>query len=135
MGVLRLGRGDHAGAAEVLGDLVGRDTVALHGRVLPDLVEAAVRSGDRELAGGRPRSPDQPRPGRWSAPGPRACWPGRGPSSRADDQAEAFFLRAVGLLGQIRAPGDLARAHLLYGEWLRGREDRARDARDHLRTA
>jgi DNA-binding CsgD family transcriptional regulator len=51
-----------------------------------------------------------------------------------DDQAEPHYLRAVDLLATADTPVDLARTHLLYGEWLR-RLRRRRDAREHLRRA
>ncbi|HEX9094868.1 MAG TPA: LuxR C-terminal-related transcriptional regulator [Candidatus Dormibacteraeota bacterium] len=53
----------------------------------------------------------------------------------ADDSgAEAFYREAIDQLGQSPTRPELARTHLLYGEWLR-RQNRRREARDHLRTA
>jgi DNA-binding CsgD family transcriptional regulator len=100
---------------------------------LPELVEAASRSGRIELAkAGVERLAERCRAaGTELALGIEA----RARALVSDPaSAEGLYREAVDRLGRCRFALDLARAHLLYGEWLR-REHRRTDAREQLRTA
>jgi len=50
------------------------------------------------------------------------------------DAADELYRESIERLGRTRLRPELARAHLLYGEWLR-HEQRRVEARDHLRAA
>jgi ATP/maltotriose-dependent transcriptional regulator MalT len=100
---------------------------------LVELVEAAARSGESDLAReGAERLSEHV--------GPSDTDWGRGVEARslallaAGERAEELFQRALEALGRTRLRPELARTHLLYGEWLR-RESRRVEARAELRTA
>ncbi len=98
-----------------------------------ELVEAAVRSRDRDVAA---RALDVI--SETTSPSGTEFALGMEARSRAllseGDDAEDLYRNAIERLGHTRIHVELARAHLLYGEWLR-RERRRLDAREHLRTA
>ena len=101
--------------------------------VMPEVIEAAVRAGTPELAAHTHRRlVDMTRvSGTDWALGLAA----RSEALLVEDQrAEEHYVEAVDRLGRSRIAVDLARAHLLYGEWLR-RQRRRLDARRQLRTA
>jgi DNA-binding CsgD family transcriptional regulator len=100
---------------------------------LPELIEAAVRTGnDQEAVEGLDRLTVAT-----AAAG--TDW-ALGIAARAralvsrGDPAEPCYREAIERLGRTQMRTELARAHLLYGEWLR-RQSRRIDARAQLRTA
>ena len=130
--VLELGLGRYDAALTAALAVHRDDPPGLGTYVLPDLVEAAVRSGNQGAA----RSAAERLAGR--AVDDTALAAGLLARSRAllagTGGAEELYQQAV---ERLRHPGEephLARAHLLYGEWLRRRR-RRRDARLQLHTA
>lgn len=101
--------------------------------VLPELVEAAARLGDTELA-----RDALERLMRTTQPCGTEFALGIEARSRAllsdGTDAERLYRESIERLTRTRLRPELARAHLLYGEWLR-RENRRVDARDQLHTA
>jgi DNA-binding CsgD family transcriptional regulator len=103
------------------------------GASLPELVEAAIRSRQPEVAATAVRRLEE----RTRAAG--TDW-ALGMLARAQalvDEgaaAEALYREAIERLARTRIRVELARAHLVYGEWLR-RENRRVDAREQLRAA
>jgi hypothetical protein len=100
---------------------------------LPELIEAAARSGQNALAADALRrlsATTSIQGADWAA--------GLEARSRAllsqGHAAECCYTEAIQRLARTPLWPDLARAHLLYGEWLR-REGRRVDARHQLHTA
>jgi DNA-binding CsgD family transcriptional regulator len=101
--------------------------------MLPELVEAAARAGEIELArDALERLAQTTRPcGTDFALGLEA----RCRALLSDGPvADELYREAVDRFSRTRLRPDLARAHLLYGEWLR-RQNRRLDAREQLRRA
>jgi DNA-binding CsgD family transcriptional regulator len=100
---------------------------------LPELVEAAVRCGNSQLA-----AEAVERLAETTRPGGTDFGLGIEARSRAlvseGTAAEGLYREAIDRLGRTQLRPELARAHLLYGEWLR-RASRRTDAREHLREA
>jgi DNA-binding CsgD family transcriptional regulator/tetratricopeptide (TPR) repeat protein len=126
-----LGRYDQALAAAELA--CEYDDVGVLGWSLAELVEAAVRSSQPARASDalqRLSETTRASGTDWAA--------GTEARSRAllsaGQTAENCYREAIERLGRTRMRPAVARAHLLYGEWLR-RENRRQDARAELRTA
>ena len=114
-------------AAEYHGDL------GFYRWALVELVEAAVHSGMTETAADAYRRLTET-----TSPAGTDWALGLAARSRAllsdGAQAEDGYREAISRLDRPQIRVELARAHLLYGEWLR-RENRRADARSQLRTA
>ncbi|MCL3859606.1 LuxR family transcriptional regulator [Actinotalea sp. K2] len=130
---LHNGLGNYDKALAAASRLSELDELAHSSVALPELIEAAVRAGEPERAAAA-----------LDRLVSRACasgtpWAlGMAARSRAlvstGPSAEDHYREAIERLGRSRMATHLARAHLVYGEWLR-REGRRQDARDQLRTA
>jgi DNA-binding CsgD family transcriptional regulator len=132
--VLRNGLGLYAEALAEVGSATEESYQPLTAQlILPELIEAAVRTGQAELARqalDRLSAMTVIEGSDWAK--------GLEARSRAllseGQEAERHYAEAVERLGRTRLRPELARAHLLYGEWLR-RENRRLDARRQLRAA
>ncbi len=131
--VLHNGLGRHVAARNAAWRAFEGDQVGFGPFVVPELAEAASRTGDVALV----RAALQ-----WlserTAVTPTEWALGIEAQVRAllseGEAADSLYRESIGRLGRTRVRAELARAHLLYGEWLR-RERRRTDAREQLRTA
>ena len=131
--VLYNGLGRHDAARDAAWHVFERDPLGTGPWIVPELAEAASRTGDvtllttaLEWLSERTRAT----PGEWVL--------GIEARVRAllseGEAADRLYRESIARLGRTRVRVELARGHLLYGEWLR-RERRRIDAREQLRTA
>jgi DNA-binding CsgD family transcriptional regulator len=131
--VLYNGQGSYRAAAESAHRASAVDEIVISPWALYELVEAAARSDQAECARAAADQLSQ------LAAASASNW-ARGVAARSrallfsGRAAEEEYREAIELLGSTRMATHLARARLVYGEWLR-REKRRAEARDQLRSA
>jgi DNA-binding CsgD family transcriptional regulator len=131
--IAELRAGQCEAAVDAAWPVIQNDLAFTAEMTLPELIEAAVRSDNQEAArnafailADRTSTAGTP----WALGICARCLALLG--DRGD--AEAAYVEAIRQLARSHATIDLARAHLLYGQWLR-RQKRRRDARRQLRAA
>ena len=131
--VLNNGLGRHDAACDAARQAFERDQLGYGPLVIPELAEAAARTGDVALVTAALEwlsERTRVLPTQWAL--------GIEARIRAllgdGEAAESCYRESIERLGQTQVRVELARAHLLYGEWLR-RERRRGEAREQLRTA
>jgi DNA-binding CsgD family transcriptional regulator len=132
-GIMFNGLGRYEEALAAVHQAVERSEMGALTWALVELIEAATRCRQFELA-----QPALERLAEMARASSTEWALGIEARSRAlltqGDAAERLYLEAIARLGHSRARPDLARAHLVYGEWLR-RERQRVGAREQLRTA
>ena len=131
--VLGNGLGQHAAACDAARRAFEREPMGYGSHIVPEAAEAAARTGDAELA----RATLE-----WLSERTRVTpteWVlGIEARVRAllgeGEAADSAYRESIQRLGRTRVRAQLARAHLLYGEWLRRGGARG-EAREQLRTA
>jgi DNA-binding CsgD family transcriptional regulator len=131
--VLYNGLGRHEAARDAAWEALQPDPIGYGSLLVPELAEAASRTADRAMV---EFALD------WLSERTRVIGSGwaTGIEMRVrallseGEVAESLYRRSIANLSGTRLRLELARTHLLYGEWLR-REHRRLDARKRLRTA
>jgi DNA-binding CsgD family transcriptional regulator len=131
--VLYNGLGRHDAARDAAWEAFQPDPIGYGSWLLPELAEAASRTGDRAVLESALE---------WLSERTRVIHSGWASGIEArvrallsdGEVAESQYRRSIEHLSGTRARLELARTHLLYGEWLR-RERRRLDARTYLRIA
>jgi DNA-binding CsgD family transcriptional regulator len=131
--VLDNGLGRYDAARDAAQSAFERDHLGFGHLVVPELAEAAARTGD--MAAVRAAldwlsERTQVTPTAWVL-GIEALVRALLSDGQAADR---FYRESIERLGRTRVRAELARSHLLYGEWLR-RQGRRTDAREQLRAA
>src|SRR6266536_1182399 len=131
--ILHNGLGRYADAFAAAGQARAGSHLYVSMWALPELIEAAVRTSNTEVAAGALERLAE------STSVSGTDWAlGVEARSRAllseGATADRLYREAIKRLGRTRMRAELARAHLLYGEWLR-RENRRIDAREQLRAS
>ncbi len=131
--ILHNGLGRYADALAAAEQAIRDAHLYVSNWAVPELVEAAARTGKTHVAADAlERLAEMTRAGGADF-GLGLAARCRALVSQGQD-AEGWHREAIDRLGRTRLRPDLARAHLLFGEWLR-RENRQVDARAQLRTA
>jgi DNA-binding CsgD family transcriptional regulator len=131
--VLDNGLGRYEAARDAARRAFDRDDVTYGHMAVAELAEAAARTGDTaavQTALGWLSERARAAPTEWVL-GIEARVRALASDGAA---ADGFYRESIELLGRSRVRAQLARSHLLYGEWLR-RQGRRLDAREQLRTA
>jgi DNA-binding CsgD family transcriptional regulator len=131
--VLYNGLGRHDAARNAAWEALRPDPIGYGSWLLPELAEAASRTADRAQLESALE---------WLSERTRVISSGwaSGIETRVrallseGELADSLYRQSIEHLSGTRARLELARTHLLYGEWLR-RDRRRLDAREHLRTA
>jgi DNA-binding CsgD family transcriptional regulator len=131
--VLYNGLGRHNAARDAAREAWQPDPIGYGSLLVPELAEAASRTADRALLESALE---------WLSERTRVISSGWATGIEArvrallseGEVAESLYRQSIAHLSGTRLRLELARTHLLYGEWLR-RERRRLDARKHLRTA
>ncbi|TQM43621.1 AAA family ATPase [Pseudonocardia cypriaca] len=128
--VLHNGLADYPAALAAARQATAHEDLGPAGLSLPELVEAAVRCGEPGTAAAALEALTERTEASGTASGLGIAAYARGLATGVEEH----YREAVERLQDTPLLPYRARAHLLYGEWLR-REGRRRDCRRHLRTA
>ncbi|MFT7870050.1 MULTISPECIES: helix-turn-helix transcriptional regulator, partial [Amycolatopsis] len=129
--VLANGLGRHDLARDAARRVFEHDTVGHQALATAELAEAASRTGDGDLVtAALDRMSERAR----ATPTPWTRALEARLRALAGETPDECYAASIALLTGTPLRVELARSHLLFGEWLR-REGRRADAREHLRTA